>query len=488
MGLGTKIKEALHSDKETKHTTADTSKTPGAFPSDEVPRSQKHADTGALESSGSPRTDKVPGKNSSEYTYGANDSSLTGRDGLTSDRHGTATGTHATTGATGSHDRTGSHDVTGSHRNKLGKDSTTTAPYWGDAERTGGRHSPTSRTADNELNRGSHTGMGSGGAPQTHGLTGAGGSTTMGAGGGSTGLAHRALDTDAATRRDHKIDEYDAPTNSHGRGHGGHGSLPGAASAGLGAAALANQHHREDMRDYDTQRYDSSGMGGAGSHGMGGAGSHGVGGGMTSGRGFNDSYDNTMSPGGNSGYGGNNGMGHNTMGGNGMGSNTMGAAAGMGHNSMGHNGMGSNTMGHNGMGSHTMGHNGMGANNNNNTMGGNGMGMTRGGVPPGMPGQGPSLLDPHSRNTSPQQAGGAMGTGMGMGGGYGGSNAGSEYGGAPLGGGSVMPRIQQNAPGMGDGHFGPGHSGAKVLHRCDHCGNDSDISKYFSKEAVYRMS
>ncbi|KAI0022374.1 hypothetical protein F4780DRAFT_733994 [Xylariomycetidae sp. FL0641] len=41
---------------------------------------------------------------------------------------------------------------------------------------------------------------------------------------------------------------------------------------------------------------------------------------------------------------------------------------------------------------------------------------------------------------------------------------------------------------MGADHYGPGHAGAKVLHRCDHCGNDNDISRYFRKEAVYRMS
>ncbi|KAI1267162.1 hypothetical protein F5Y18DRAFT_330566 [Xylariaceae sp. FL1019] len=41
--------------------------------------------------------------------------------------------------------------------------------------------------------------------------------------------------------------------------------------------------------------------------------------------------------------------------------------------------------------------------------------------------------------------------------------------------------------GMGDGHFGPGHSGARVMHRCEHCGNDSDISRYFRKDATYRM-
>ncbi|KAI0150402.1 hypothetical protein GGR57DRAFT_194587 [Xylariaceae sp. FL1272] len=41
--------------------------------------------------------------------------------------------------------------------------------------------------------------------------------------------------------------------------------------------------------------------------------------------------------------------------------------------------------------------------------------------------------------------------------------------------------------GMGDDHFGPGHAGARVVHRCEHCGNDSDISRYFRKDATYRM-
>lgn len=41
--------------------------------------------------------------------------------------------------------------------------------------------------------------------------------------------------------------------------------------------------------------------------------------------------------------------------------------------------------------------------------------------------------------------------------------------------------------GMGDGHFGPGHQGAKVMHRCHNCGVDNDISRYFRKEVVYRL-
>ncbi|CAH0049021.1 unnamed protein product [Clonostachys solani] len=40
----------------------------------------------------------------------------------------------------------------------------------------------------------------------------------------------------------------------------------------------------------------------------------------------------------------------------------------------------------------------------------------------------------------------------------------------------------------GADHYGPGHSGAKVLHRCEHCGNDNDITRYFSKDVVYRLS
>ncbi|KAH9229745.1 hypothetical protein K456DRAFT_56103 [Colletotrichum gloeosporioides 23] len=36
--------------------------------------------------------------------------------------------------------------------------------------------------------------------------------------------------------------------------------------------------------------------------------------------------------------------------------------------------------------------------------------------------------------------------------------------------------------------FNQGHEGAKVMHTCSHCGNDNDISRYFKKDAVYRMN
>lgn len=40
---------------------------------------------------------------------------------------------------------------------------------------------------------------------------------------------------------------------------------------------------------------------------------------------------------------------------------------------------------------------------------------------------------------------------------------------------------------IGKKHFGPGHEGAKVMHQCEHCGNDNDISRYFRNDVVYRL-
>ncbi|KAL2754105.1 hypothetical protein ACRALDRAFT_1069990 [Sodiomyces alcalophilus JCM 7366] len=40
----------------------------------------------------------------------------------------------------------------------------------------------------------------------------------------------------------------------------------------------------------------------------------------------------------------------------------------------------------------------------------------------------------------------------------------------------------------GPGHFGPGLDGSRVVHTCHACGADNDISQYFQKDAVYRMT
>ncbi|KAI3332034.1 hypothetical protein HD806DRAFT_178460 [Xylariaceae sp. AK1471] len=60
-------------------------------------------------------------------------------------------------------------------------------------------------------------------------------------------------------------------------------------------------------------------------------------------------------------------------------------------------------------------------------------------------------------------------------------------GGMAAGAGSSIGTSMGSKGGMGDDHYGPGHPGAKVLHRCENCGVDNDISRYFKKDVAYRM-
>ncbi|KAH8900575.1 hypothetical protein GQ53DRAFT_740596 [Thozetella sp. PMI_491] len=53
--------------------------------------------------------------------------------------------------------------------------------------------------------------------------------------------------------------------------------------------------------------------------------------------------------------------------------------------------------------------------------------------------------------------------------------------------GSSIPAPAPFSGGMGQGHYGPGHEGAKVMHQCRNCGVDNDISHYFKRDAVYRI-
>ncbi|KAF6794578.1 cell surface protein [Colletotrichum sojae] len=50
--------------------------------------------------------------------------------------------------------------------------------------------------------------------------------------------------------------------------------------------------------------------------------------------------------------------------------------------------------------------------------------------------------------------------------------------------GSGSPTLSQDSS---PSHYGPAHEGAKVMHTCSHCGRDNDISRYFKRDAVYRM-
>ncbi|TDZ38422.1 hypothetical protein CTRI78_v010824 [Colletotrichum trifolii] len=94
------------------------------------------------------------------------------------------------------------------------------------------------------------------------------------------------------------------------------------------------------------------------------------------------------------------------------------------------------------------------------------------GSEPGVPKT--SMLDPYN-SSSPTSHG--VGSDGGL---VGGRNASPTFN---------QGGLSSNIPsGMGPDHYGPGHEGAKVMHTCSHCGNDNDISRYFKKEAVYRMN
>lgn len=58
---------------------------------------------------------------------------------------------------------------------------------------------------------------------------------------------------------------------------------------------------------------------------------------------------------------------------------------------------------------------------------------------------------------------------------------------ASAGSGAFSSPTSGGIGGAARSHYGPGHEGSKVLHTCQHCGQDNDISKYFSKDVVYRL-
>ncbi|KAK9775621.1 hypothetical protein SCAR479_07728 [Seiridium cardinale] len=595
MGIGTKLKDALQGDKQTHQTATDTSNTPGSYPSEEVPRTHNHNETHGnshgLNSTSEPRTEKLPGRNSAEYTYG----SKTGTTGNTT----SATGRHG-------HEIPGTHQDAGlGHKGVSGASATSTGnkltkghndPYWGDSERrtthepgtasgaygstgsdlnareindrynstsqggdfghTGaashntGRHEnltggTTGRDHDRYNTPGSTThtstttttgygssntrggGLGSSGAPEgTHGPHGsrvanaadprvdsdrdhraAPGTAGVGSSGTTSNLPHRPHDTDTS-RRDYKTDEYDAPTNSSGRGHTGAG-VAGGAAAGYGASKLADRHHEHDAREKDPsfggQQYgerrgnDAYDNVGSREHGSG------VGAGLLD----PHSRNTATQPGTGAGtsmldpYGAESGStghhtghhtGHTTGAGSGPGAGTIrlqdsypeghqghSAGSGIGHHTGNGSDLGADShlqsqypegrQGHNtassglgaGSGLHESSHLGHPAT-------GSGAGVSTGSHVPGVrqghhatSGLGSGEHESYGRDTGSNN--------LGSGGNF--SQDSAEY--------------SQEGSNLAKGHFGPGHDGAKVMHKCDKCGHDNDISKHFRKDAVYRM-
>ncbi|KAI0123959.1 hypothetical protein BJ170DRAFT_67912 [Xylariales sp. AK1849] len=457
MGIGNKIKEALsgdhHDSATTSNTHANTSHTPGSYPSEEGHGTQKYGDKyDSSHNTAEPRTEKLPGKHSADYTHGSNTAHL-GHDSQMAEGHRDP-GLSGTTGATTS---------PSSHGNKLTKD-----PYWGEADKSNthglgktgahGRagndlnahdvnnryHGSTGRegeqglhssqianaadpridsdrdhrvnpgygstsTGRNELGYGrttgqdydnkygstdkalphrphdaSTTGQGYDAAGNTHNTH------SPAAAGVTSGLSQHPYDSNN-THRDHKTSEYDAPTNSSGRGHGGLAGAGTGAAAGYGASQLADKHHEHDLNEYDTR-------GSSNRH---------------------HAHDTTGQ------------RDHPT----GTGSSMLDP----------HDKHSSNTD------------------------------------------TGSSMLDPHSKHattpatghglhdhhSSPRDSG--FVTGAEEGNAIGGSSEHNVHGG------------RDNESGVSDKQYGPGHPGAKVMHKCHNCGVDNDITQHFQKDPVYRM-
>ncbi|KAK2043403.1 hypothetical protein LZ31DRAFT_566540 [Colletotrichum somersetense] len=95
-----------------------------------------------------------------------------------------------------------------------------------------------------------------------------------------------------------------------------------------------------------------------------------------------------------------------------------------------------------------------------------------------------SMLDPY--NESPTSTGVQGNVSGGKGGHYGGRNGSPPFN-QGMHNSNVPGTTGLGSSSMGPDHYGPGHEGAKVVHTCTRCGEDNDISRYFKKDAVYRM-
>ncbi|GKT82225.1 cell surface protein [Colletotrichum tofieldiae] len=324
-------------------------------------------------------------------------------------------------------------------------------PYWGDVGRDGHSVSGTHGTqaATGTLNkdlplRPNESGVGRGG-PQ--------------AVGGGTYNAAGTHHHDPASSVDRSMEgpDFTHPHQSGNVGVGGAGSDPYSGvhnAAHNPQAALAGGSSSDPydtrMRDRDMGR-ERTGHGAAGA-GIGAG--VGAGAAMAAGQAAHRHHRDDMHE---AGYGtGNTGAG--------------GLSSGVGHNTTASHGI-SNTRG--GIGSGIGSGVGGVDDHSHSSIGGNEPGVPR-----------TSMLDPY--NGSPTASGVRGNVAGGKGGHYGGRS-----GSPPFNQGMQNSNVPGNtglgSSSMGPDHYGPGHEGAKVFHTCTRCGEDNDISRYFKKDAVYRM-
>ncbi|TKW53363.1 hypothetical protein CTA1_7656 [Colletotrichum tanaceti] len=376
-------------------------------------------------------------------------------------------------GAPGTHRTTDSGVDVGHNRPYPGDNlRNTQEPYWGDVGRDGQPVTGTHGSLNKDLPlRPNESGIGRGG-PQ--------------AVGGGTYNAAATHHHDPASSVDRAMEgrDFTHPHQTGSAGVGGAGSDPysGVHSAAHNPqAALAggstSDPYDTRMRDRDMGR-DRSGHGAAGA-GIGAG--VGAGAAVAAGQAAHKHHRDDMHE---AGYGsGSSGAGGLNSSASGLTGNHSGVVGG--HNSNSNSGIG--------------GH--------NNTPGSHGgISGSRGGVDdysrsslsgnePGVPKT--SMLDPYNNESSTTTAttttpssGVRSNVAGGKGGHYGGRS------GSPPFNQGTHPSNVDPVPGttglgssssMGPDHYGPGHEGAKVFHTCARCGEDNDISRYFKKDAVYRM-
>ncbi|KAJ4422188.1 hypothetical protein N0V82_003158 [Gnomoniopsis sp. IMI 355080] len=510
MGLGAKIKEALHSDHSTTTTQSNTAShtTPGAFPSDELP--QRNAD----------------GKN---YTA----------------PHGTAVddtinpGTHtgATSGLTSS----------GTPRNRLSKGTDdqdqTKGAYWGDLSKDG--HSGTAGDFPDRTRPGEDTSDAAGRQhrAQGHHHDHRSGDQAVGGGvydsvpaRGSHGASNRDPTEDShfgqnlpgtSTSRDHHLagqssggGTFNSVTGSGSPGHHATRNTPrdtvhDPLSSGTKGVPLSSGHTSGEH--YDHQRAGFQGDGASTAHNDRAGHSHGLGAtGAAAGAGAAAGYgahEYGQHNNGNPTHSGNKtsgGVPRTSMLDPEPASNRSNLAASGHPGSSGYNDAeGTRVAGTGANSSPDRDHRGTATHGTHGTAGyGNaaatgGSGVTGYNDPTGTHGTHNSRIanavDPRidsdrDHRGAPGAAGAAGTSHIGSGPG---PSANTDFSGNPshvntnIGAGSgpnssISP-TQSASSGSGQKHYGPGHEGAKVLHSCQHCGRDNDISHYFNKDVVYRL-
>ncbi|KAF6833234.1 cell surface protein [Colletotrichum musicola] len=473
MGLGQKIKEALHHDSHEK-TTYENNSPPGSFPSDTTSTGTKHnkmtdgRDYAPTSTTGTTGTSGLTGKNNTTNgnTHGGATGDLPGKTGHRPTDSGIDVETRK--GVSGSHDRTGERG-------------TTQDPYWGSMgseshgvtgsnTRTGyddpaGTHGPHGNRAGNLADPRVDSDRDHRGAPGS-GITGSnvrtGYDDPSGTHGPHNNRAGNLADPRVDSDRDHRgapggfnkdlplrpneqRGDYDSSFN-RSRGQG-----PEAVGGGVyNPMSSAGGHHDPTSsidRSMEGRDFTHTGHGSGNNYGSGADGnnlqygiSNPVSNPTLAGAHNNDPYDTRMRD---------RDMGRDRTG-HGLAGGVAGAGLGVAvseaarrhhHDDLRDSGYGpSNTRG--------------GYNSPSNTRGGVDNVPRSGGLM-GNDGAAPksSMLDPY--NTSPTHSVG-----------------------------SGSPNFNQDSS---PSHYGPAHEGAKVMHTCSHCGRDNDISRYFKRDAVYRM-